>query len=112
MNPTYPHDGEPAILLATGQVLISHTERVLSPVPKLSKLAPRAITQMDTWVLAEARAEAAVRLDSFNATLFASMDVKRLSPADRSILSLYLFGNSNGACEANLAHEPSQGARP
>jgi len=101
---------EVPIFVGSGDVLVSRSGRLLSPVPMLnvstSRQCTNAVRRLDDWLLMEARAEASALRDGWGALLLSSMKAGRLSLSDRDHLNLYLFSNSAGAGATNLPARP------
>lgn len=91
------------IRIATGDRLVSKSGRDLAPVPRLVFDSVRScnasLHRLFEWLIAEARAEADARQDDYARILFAKMQPKNLSQADKHLLNDYLFGDPDGASE-------------
>lgn len=58
------------------------------------------LRQQRTWLIEQARAEAAAREDDFAGTLFKGLDPKNFSQADGDSCCLYLFGDTHPEFDA------------
>ena len=84
------------MLLATGQVVKTTTDRDCMPFPKVDittgRKSQNTLLRVRRWLLAEVFAEATARQDDYNHTQFSQLDARRLSQADLDALHMYVFG--------------------
>ncbi len=89
-------DAEIGKMMGTGEIATTATGRKTTPYPKIdtttNRKAINTVKRVDKWLTDNAIAEAKSRGDEFNLLQFEGMDAKKLSPADKSSVNQYLFG--------------------
>lgn len=101
--------GFPAV--RAGERLRSKSGRELSPVPKFTtdtnRTANIARTRLNTWLLTEARKEAAATRDTYVGNILRGLDVKNFSQSDRDMASDVLWGDETGPKPEHRGAAPS-----
>jgi len=101
--------GEP-IKIGSGQVLQSQSGREMGPAPKIDLGTDRKIAnslkRIDAWLVKEALIEADQSADTnkndFVTGQINAINLKNVSPADRDMLNVILFGDAVGPTDVNL----------
>jgi len=106
-------------LIASGEILLSQSGRKLTPFPESQADTERktkaALQKIDAWLLENARAEALAWDDDHASTLLKGIELGNVSPADRDMMSVYLFGDAHPTPRrAQVAEtgQPAPDARP
>ena len=76
--------------------IVTLSGRVIDlPIQRITKSNQgivRNLRSVDSWLVKQAKKEAGFRNDSFNGGQFEGMEPKNITPAERDVLNVYLFG--------------------
>lgn len=92
-----------ARLFAEGERAMIVTGRMTTPFPRIdfstNRKATNTLDRVHSWLVDNAIEEAFFRHDRFNHHQFGSIDAKRITPAEKDGINLYLFDNILGPFE-------------
>ena len=97
-----------AILVCTGERLISNSGRRLSPVPMIicttNTRTQATLARLRVWLLAEALAEARAMNNGFIETILKGISPAAFAPMDWDTCNDVLFGNERGPLPKHRLH--------
>lgn len=97
-------------VISTGVRLRTVSGRITSPAPKIEATSDRktknTLNRMYGWLLDEAKIEA--KDNEHVSLLLKGIDPKRLSQSDQDLINEVLFGNPDGATQANVVKEAGE----
>lgn len=89
-----------AVMISTGDQVLSSSGRAMAPVPRIDvttdRKAKSSIDRVRTWLIDEACNECRQRSDDWNLRQFQRMTPRNVSMSDVDLLNLYLFNNVDG----------------
>jgi hypothetical protein len=82
-------------MLKSGEVVMTNTGRKTTPFPQVktenNRQSANTLKAVDSWLIANALAEAEARGDEFNARQFRNVNLKNVTQSDKDAAETYLF---------------------